>query len=363
MSEHSSNRLGCVDGVRGYLAMFVCVHHFVIYYWAAPLPFNDQARSFFHSMGQSGVAIFFMITGFLFFHRVLQNPDINWGRFFVSRFFRIYPLFLFSLLLISLLSFRAMNYETDTTWVEWVKNIASWLLFVGGDINGFDAQSVNLGVQWTLKYEWAFYLALPLLAAVVHKSRILTWLTIVSVILLAFFPLDVVLYTGFYILFLLGGFTAWLSLSDMPVKRALKSNTMAVAGLSALLAQMVFFHTAYGVVQSLLLALFFIPLAIGNDYFGLLRLRTSIFLGKISYSIYLLHGIVLFVLYTIWMPHLLEVESIIAFFAFLAATLSLIALVAWATYSLIEVPFLEYGRRLQTSSVYTKDAEHFSPHS
>ena len=66
------------------------------------------------------------------------------------------------------------------------------------------------------------------------------------------------------------------------------------------------FNSAYSISAYLLLFAFFTPVALGNSLFGLLRLRTVIFLGEISYDIYLFNGIVLFTTFTILMPTALE---------------------------------------------------------
>ena len=41
-----------------------------------------------------------------------------------------------------------------------------WILFRGGDLEGFPTGIIIAGVNWTLTYEWAFYLLLPLLHAI-----------------------------------------------------------------------------------------------------------------------------------------------------------------------------------------------------
>lgn len=98
------NRFGAIDGIRGYLALSVFFHHYVItYYWKLNQVWQRPPENFFQNLGKVGVAIFFMITGFLFFSRIIsQDRTINWFSLYKSRIFRIYPLYLFSLCVISL---------------------------------------------------------------------------------------------------------------------------------------------------------------------------------------------------------------------------------------------------------------------
>lgn len=348
--EHFVKRLGCVDGVRGYLALFVCIHHFVIYYWDTS-SWGQLPKSVIHNMGQTGVAIFFMITGFLFFHRILINRDIDWRRFFISRIFRIYPLYVFSVLIMVFIAIQVKGYNFDASIISWLESLFKWTVFVGDEINGFNASSVNLGVQWTLKYEWLFYLILPILSFAIISSRLLTWVFVFLVIILAIYPMDLLLYTGFYMLFLVGGIAAYLSLRGFNAgsSELLNGYWVALLGVSALLVQITSFHSAYGFIQTLLLAVFFIPLALGNDYFGLLKIKASVFLGKISYSIYLLHGVIFYIFYSQLFPRLLDEIFPASFTIYLSISIFLVICISWATYSVIEAPSQEYGRRLQRS--------------
>lgn len=73
-SPPSLGRYASIDGLRGYLAFFVFLHHSCIWYfflrtgqWQAP-PSN-----LYNHFGQSSVALFFMITGFLFFSKLIDG--------------------------------------------------------------------------------------------------------------------------------------------------------------------------------------------------------------------------------------------------------------------------------------------------
>jgi peptidoglycan/LPS O-acetylase OafA/YrhL len=55
------------------------------------------------------------------------------------------------------------------------------------------------------------------------------------------------------------------------------------------------YPSAYEIVPLCLLSMAFALVACGNDMFGVLAMPVSRFLGEMSYSIYLLHGIILYV--------------------------------------------------------------------
>lgn len=76
-------RFATIDGLRGFLAFFVFLHHSCIWYfylrsgkWEVP-PSNLYTH-----FGESSVALFFMITGFLFLSKLIEDRSkkIDWER-------------------------------------------------------------------------------------------------------------------------------------------------------------------------------------------------------------------------------------------------------------------------------------------
>ena len=78
-------RFSSLDGLRGYLALAVFLHHSAIWYfylrsaaWALP-----PSRLYTH-FGQSSVALFFMITSLLFWSKIMDGRDrpVDWLRLY-----------------------------------------------------------------------------------------------------------------------------------------------------------------------------------------------------------------------------------------------------------------------------------------
>ena len=165
-------RVVTLDGLRGFLALAVFFHHSSIYHgfllgalWQLP-PSRPYAL-----MGQMGVAFFFMITGYLFWSRLIdEQGQTNWMRLYVGRVFRIGPLYLAAiaamLLFVAIRTGLHLNLPVD----QLAPQIGRWLelgFIVGPDVNLYGNTALILaGVTWTLHYEWIFYLALPLSGAV-----------------------------------------------------------------------------------------------------------------------------------------------------------------------------------------------------
>lgn len=89
-------RTATLDGLRGFLALSVFVHHLMVTHgyivrgeWSFPPP------GFPTLLGQVGVGVFFMITGFLFWGKLLDakgRPD--WKSLYIGRLWRIGPTYL-----------------------------------------------------------------------------------------------------------------------------------------------------------------------------------------------------------------------------------------------------------------------------
>jgi peptidoglycan/LPS O-acetylase OafA/YrhL len=297
-----SGRFASIDGLRGYLALFVFFHHACLWYfflrnddWAIP-PSNLYTH-----FGQSSVVMFFMITAFLFFSKLLdaRAKPIDWLRLFVSRFLRLVPLYLFAMVvlfgIVTILSGGVLNDSVGHLAIGAMR----WLSFTilgNPDLNHVDGTYLIVaGVTWSLPYEWFFYLALPLLAVAV-RARVGVLYIAASAICLA--------------LMLLVWQPQWLYLAAFGagmiaaiIARSARFQTLASTHISSaiivaiLVAIVVLFPTIEGIVPMLLLTLVFILIACGNSLFGILTHAVSRTLGEMSYSIYLLHGIALFILF------------------------------------------------------------------
>src|ERR1700761_4154599 len=84
-----------LDGLRALAALSVFVSHAGLYSHYLATGRWELVAPVFTVLGQGGVALFFMITGFLFWGRLLRahgRPD--WRILYIGRVFRIGPLYL-----------------------------------------------------------------------------------------------------------------------------------------------------------------------------------------------------------------------------------------------------------------------------
>ena len=92
------------------------------------------------------------------------------------------------------------------------------------------------------------------------------------------------------------------------------------------------------------MSVLFYSVARGNSLFGMLTSRASILLGEISYSIYLLHGVVLYVLFTKTTVVDVSRFSLSEFFYFMPLVSVLVVIISMVTYLTIEKPCMEFGK-------------------
>ena len=297
----TGQRFATIDGLRGYLALMVFVHHACIWYFTSHgEPWKVPPSNLYTHLGQSSVALFFMITGFLFFNRILRSSPTgpDWLQLVVSRVLRLVPLYFLAV------AFMVLGVLALTDWTlhqpawQLIKAVMHWLLFTmtyAPALNGVERPGLLLaGVVWSLPYEWFFYACLPLLALFTGR-RPPWWALMFSAWAAVKFWLwepD----TAYLLAFACGMATAVFV--NRPGPTSLGSKRWPDVLIVALLLLLVW-HYASGIghAQVLLLGTVFCLVASGASLFGVLLHPLSRLLGEMAYGIYLLHGLLLFAVF------------------------------------------------------------------
>jgi peptidoglycan/LPS O-acetylase OafA/YrhL len=288
-----------IDGLRGYLALFVFLHHSCIWFfylqtnlWEAP------PSDLYTHFGQSSVILFFMIAGYLYFSKLIDGRTrvIDWGKLYVSRFLRLVPLYLFVMLLLFLVVAYTSNGTLHVPLPRLLKGVLSWLSFTilgSPDLNGVEQTSIIVAkVTWPLPYWWFFYFSLPVLALIVGVIPPFQYIafSIVSIGCWFMWQPQVIHFLPF-----VGGIAASLLFRLSAFRRFAVTDISSCICVGCIASAVIFYPIAYEIVPILLLSMAFCLIACGNNLFGSLTHPISRMLGELSYSIYLLHGITLFV--------------------------------------------------------------------
>lgn len=150
------------DILRLILAILVFFAHWNI------LTSQDISNPLFHLSGFA-VDMFFVVSGFLIFWSF--DADQNKKHFYIKRFFRIFPLYAFLIILQTLFFIGFSDGSTFEVIKYFIANIF-FLNFlaptVGSTLSGLEVNAVN-GSLWTLKNEVVFYALVPLIFMLYKK--------------------------------------------------------------------------------------------------------------------------------------------------------------------------------------------------
>ncbi len=290
-------RSSTIDGLRGFLALGVFGCHLVVNHrfidsgiWSPP-----DSR-FYDLLGSVGVSLFFMLTAFLFWGKLLRSRGRpRWVALYTGRLFRIGPLYLAVVFVMLAMVFARTDAELREPVDAVASSVLQWLALgwidTQPDVNGYDAASLVAGVTWTLWYEWVFYAALLALAIFARPRVHLLFAVGALLSCLAIKVLWQIDAAGFAALFAIGMLLASL-LHENRLPR-LPQNVSSALALLIMGGVLVGSRSGYGTLTALWLAAFAYLVCSGASLFGLLNTTAAQRLGRISYSLYLVHGLVI----------------------------------------------------------------------
>ena len=103
-AELGSHRLIPLDGLRGLLALTVFFSHAVnTYTYASTHVWDYSDSNFYTQAGMFPVTVFFFITGYLFWSKLMRQPDFPKGDFYLNRLARLEPPYLLACAILFLL--------------------------------------------------------------------------------------------------------------------------------------------------------------------------------------------------------------------------------------------------------------------
>jgi peptidoglycan/LPS O-acetylase OafA/YrhL len=337
VEEHG--RYEMLDGLRGILALGVFFQHAVTNHFYFLNGFWQMTEvKFYRHIGGEAVIIFFMITSFLYWSKAIaKKGNMNTINLYMNRVLRLAPMYLFSAAIVVLMGLIATNFDVSRPIVI-ARDVFSWLtlgLMTPTLFNGQTIVPFNAGIHWTLHFEWVFYLVLPIASLILTKTP----LRFIAVPIFAYVLLSP--YKGYWMIFFFG-IAAAHTVHKYPAMPWLKGK---LAGLLPVLGlAMVYFmsYKPYSLQQYVVSLLVLLCFIYGNSLFGLLRTASAKFLGTVSYSIYLLHGIVLHLLLTaVNNFHPIVTMSPLEYWGYILVAGLVTVLVSAFTYQYIEYPFIQ----------------------
>ena len=294
------SRYETIDGLRGLLGISVFIHHASIWHqYLQTGTWTLTKSNLFNHFGQTSVSLFFMISAFLFTSKLLKSrhEKFDWPQFFISRIFRLVPMYYAALAVIILFVMILSNWQLNGSFPGWLASVFRLMTFeVLGEtvLNQHPlANLINAKITWTLRFEWLFYFSLPLISLLILKKRPSGFYLLLSTVFIAaFYKYHGLNYLHDYLSFA-GGMLAAFMVNRMPVLSG-KNNIAANIIILICFLAIPFFKTSDDIFCKTLIFLIFLLIVSGADLFGIFRSHALKTLGEICYSTYLLHGILLF---------------------------------------------------------------------
>ncbi len=371
LTTSTISRFTVLDSFRGIFALCVVVFH--THY------FNSITETSFFRGSDSFVDFFFVLSGFVITHSYAYKKDISFKKFTLSRFFRLFPLHIATLIFYILLelcklvaykygiAFNKPPFSAENDPSQIIPNLLllqSWTTYT-------NALSFNYPA-WSISIEFYIYLIFFITLLVKGLYRNILWFFIASIATLLFSnsyltTADILSIT---VLRGLSGFFAG-ALTYLLYKNT--HNIIKLGTIGSSLFEISLFISILFVISSnfdnkgiVLLFLFSASIFIFAFEKGLL---SSLFskqlfngIGKLSYSIYMTHAPILFMILGLYMilEKFLKTKSMtlmIKGFRFVdfgsiflnnlgvLITVITVLLVSNITYKYIEIPGQRFGKK------------------
>ena len=341
----SGGRVDSLDYLRGLAAFGIMVYHMVLFNFG-----EVDASSVLAKVKIFGVAIFYILSGLTLYivniNRLFFNKN-DLADFYIKRFFRIVPL----LWLVTFLTV-AIEYHFDLP----LKKVLLNFSIVPGIIR---PGSFLANGAWSIGNELFFYLLFPFLIFITRRSHVFIWgitvLAFLAFLYSTFFVLDssVPLGKQWYayvnpfnqVLFFVLGICIG-TLDNSSRKYSETSFLILLLFLGGVLfypitgEPIVLVSTYVRIILSI--GIFIVCFLFYKSNFEFLPrwiTGTFRFLGEISYSLYLIHPVVLLCL--IFLAKKMDIQSI---GLIIAATMILSVMVSYLSYKFFEKSFIAMGR-------------------
>lgn len=346
------HRFKYIDSLRGIAIILVIFHHSDPYFAGIK---NYRLPVFFETFlknGDKGVTLFFLLSAFtlcLSLSKKINVEEYPIRNYFIRRVFRILPLYYFMIILM-----LATGISNPTNYSK----LANFLFLHG--LSPFWVNSTIPG-GWSVGIEVLFYLLFPFLFFRIKSVWSAINLTLICMLFAKLITSIMSTHPLVNDQLLWGVFTYENIISQLPVfligiclycistiKNSINEQHWKYKTY-CFIAVLILFHLIGGNVfkEHYLFAIAFAFLSFGLSSYPsvLLVNKFTVWVGKLSYSIYLVHLLVAGLLVKYHLNHYSSNTSIEVVFRF-SIILSISIVISMFTYHLIEVPFQNLGKRI-----------------
>lgn len=397
MGQGSDNRIAGADFIRALACAIVLFHHLSQRADPASALGSNPLIDTLTATGGFGVAMFFVLSGFLLSRPFWQamdegKPLPSLPIFALRRLARIAAAFWLAATVSFVLSFTVFGYTLDG-WLT-IRYLAGLLFVADWHWTSFFPVEIN-GPLWSIGFEVSSYLFLPfgvLLVALLLRgrhgfwqSRIL-WLGVIAlavmlhVAFMTYVPVDKTNLGsefgrqalarswmprfnpfGFFAIFAIGALAGGVQVR-LRMLQSVWFDVLTVAGLVVLFIQFRYFGFAdrglawgwfsvpYDFPLFPTIVGFLLVVAPSSQWVGrALDNGVTRYLARISFGIYVWHVVVLELIRHFWMPGFVNGSSsdATAFLAVATVTVAISVVIADLSYRLLEWPVIQWARRME----------------
>jgi len=355
-----------IQFLRAFAALLVVFYHTSQHYFAIGGEHTGNFFSFMSQIGYAGVDIFFVISGYIMWYTTHHIRGLKKVlKFIYARLTRIYPLywsFFFLLILIYWGKDKLLSLDLLESFFLTTSSLGDMLL----------------PVAWTLQYELYFYCFFALLLFIPRQHQIkIIFITLLFIITLQFYAIITLhiydkehfyavsrFYTfwvsPFLVEFLLGSFVAYYFEHHRIKYLTPIIIAILILGIGALYYQSYMIEgtleQGYFMPQRVLffgtLSMFLIALIVELNKREIYILpKLALPLGNASYSLYLSHTILLYLLYKTGTRNTIENIGVYQGF-FMLIVISIIVTYSLFHYKYIESPLLKLSKKIRTKLFY-----------
>lgn len=338
-----------IDTLRGLAILGVLMVHTA----QVGSPLTESQLNLF-KQGAKGVQLFFIVSAFTMFMSLSRrsNEVRPYMKFYLRRFFRITPMYWLGILVYVI---------AGAFWLQphAIRAIGLNLLF----LHGFDPGSFNRVVPggWSIGVEMAFYLCVPFLFRYINSLSGAIWFTILTLFLhctvgvIVFWSLPFLLNEETYFFYINHYILGSLPVFGMGfILFYILSSPFYFIQLVLLFFGILFGSFLLWTLKLdyiyLLLSLSFIVLAyaLDQDSFNFLNHSILRHIGKISFSLYLVHFGVLRLMQSFGFADL-SLNSLVSYSIRFLILLLLAVPISTLFYNIVEIPFQQLGQRVVNS--------------
>ena len=325
--RRAAPRFAFLDSMRGFAAAWV-----VIFHLNEVGTFTPSVYQSFVKAGSLGVPIFFVLSGYAIHSSLLRGPQLL--TFLRRRFFRIYPPYFASLVLVmAVVVYRKLTFG-DNDLIAIPHDVVGWIATLTLTTKPVTSTPVINWVYWTLSYEAAFYLWLTI-ALIAPRLR---WPILFAPSLLSLiWHAAPVFFIDQWCLFALGAAIAeW--------QREPKLLVLALVATCLLDAVL---HRTTGEALAAVISAALVLMALSSRFAWLNREAVLSRAGIWSYSLYLVH-----VPMGVWLalkvdpyPRVLSARNLPVHLAIDAFAMAVSCGAAWLFWRMIENPAQRFAHR------------------